>query len=109
MWTITGDDVATKPRSDIYTKKYMFTVIWNSLGFHVIDKVLTDAKMESDYFATNFLGLREQNVFPTGRNPHAKRSTIHWDNGSIHTTPTTEEYIRPNDMIRVQHLPYSLD
>jgi transposase len=65
--------------------------------------------MESDYFSTNILGPVEQKVFPTGRNPHAKRSTIHRDNGSIQTSRTTEEYIRQHNMIRVQHPLYSPD
>jgi hypothetical protein len=87
----------------------MFPVIWNSLAFHVIDKLWTGAKMESDYFTPNILGPLEQKVFPTGRNPHAKRLTIHLHHCSIHTSRTTEECIRQNNMIRLQHPPYSPD
>jgi histone-lysine N-methyltransferase SETMAR len=109
MWTRTRDDVATKPRSDIHTKKSMFTVLWNPLGFHVVDNLRTGAKMESDYFTTKIHGPLEQKVFPTGRNPHAKRLTIHLDNCSIHTGRTTEEYIRQHNMTWLQHPPYSPD
>jgi hypothetical protein len=87
----------------------MFTVTWNPLGFHIIKKLLTGAKMYSDYFATNILRTVEQKVFPTGGNPHAKRLTIHLDNCSIRTSRTTEEYIRQHNMIRLQHPLYSLD
>jgi hypothetical protein len=82
-------------------KKYMFTVIWNSFGLHVIRKLRTGAKMESHYFTTNILGPVEQKVFPTGGNPDAKRSTIHQDNSSIHRSRTTEQSIREHNMIRV--------
>jgi hypothetical protein len=109
MWIVTRDDVATKPRPDTHAKKSMFPVLWNPLGLHVVDKLRTGAKMESDYFTTNILGLLEQKVFPTGRNPQAKRLTIHLDNCSMHTSRTTEEYIRQHNIIRVQHPPYSPD
>jgi hypothetical protein len=95
--------------SIIAQKKFMFTVLWNPLGFHAVDKLRTGAKMESAYFTTNILGRVEQKVFPTGRNPHAKPLTIHLDSCSIHTSRTTEEYIRQDNMIRVQHPPYSPD
>jgi histone-lysine N-methyltransferase SETMAR len=65
--------------------------------------------MDSDYFTTNILGPLKQKVFPTGRHPQAKRLTIHLDNCSIHTGRTTEEYIRHQNMIRLQHPPYSPD
>jgi hypothetical protein len=109
MWTLTRDDVGTKPRSDVHTKKVMFPVIWNPLGFHVIDKLPTGAKTDSDYFTTSLLRSCEQKVFPTGRNPYAKRLTIHVDNFSIQTSRTTEEYIRQHNVIRIQHPPYSPD
>jgi hypothetical protein len=39
-----GDEAQTRqPR-----EKFMFTVLWNSLGFHVVDKLPTEAKMNSD-------------------------------------------------------------
>jgi hypothetical protein len=57
MWTLTQDEIARKPRPDIHTKNSMFPVLWNPLGFHVVDKLRTGAKMESDYFATNWRDL----------------------------------------------------
>jgi hypothetical protein len=109
MWTLTRDDAATKPRPDIHTKKYMFAVLWNPLGFHSVDKLRTSAKIESYGFTANDLGLLEQKVFPTGRNPQANRLTIHLDNRSIQTSRTTEEYATQHDLIRLQHPLYSPD
>jgi hypothetical protein len=109
MWTVTREGVAAKPRPDIHTKNSMLTVLWNPLRFHVVDKLRTGAKMESDYFTTNVLGSIGQKVFPTGRNPHAKRLEIHLDACSIHTSRTTEEYIRQHNMIQRQHPTYSSD
>jgi hypothetical protein len=109
MWTLGRDDVATKPRYDVHTKKFMRTLIWNPLGFHVLDKLPIGGKMDSDYFTTNILESLEQKVILTGRNPHVKWLTIQVDNGSIHMARTIEEYIRQQNMTRLQHPPYSPD
>jgi hypothetical protein len=53
MWTLPRDDVVTKPRQQIQSKKFMFTIIWNPTGFYVFDRFPNDTKMNSDYFVTN--------------------------------------------------------
>jgi hypothetical protein len=55
IWTMSRDNVATKPRQQIQSKKFMFTIIWNPTGFYVVDRVPNDAKMNSDYFVTSIL------------------------------------------------------
>jgi hypothetical protein len=49
MWTLTRDDVASKPRPEIRTAKFMFTIMWNPLGFHVIDKLPDGVTMNANY------------------------------------------------------------
>jgi hypothetical protein len=46
MWTLSRDDVVTKPRLDIQSKKFIFTIIWNPSGFYVIDRLPNDIKNE---------------------------------------------------------------
>jgi hypothetical protein len=55
MWTLSRDDIVTKPRHQIQSKKFMFTIIWNPTGFDVVDRLPNDAKMNSDYFVANVL------------------------------------------------------
>jgi hypothetical protein len=78
MWVLSRDYVATKPKHDIHTQKFMFTVTWTPLEFHVVDKLPTGAKINSDYFIPNILEPIEQKIFPNGRKPHAKRLTATW-------------------------------
>jgi hypothetical protein len=92
MWTLSRGDVATKPEHDFRTQQFMFTVIWNPLGFQVVDKLPTGTKMNSDYFITNILEPLERKIFPNGRKPHAKRLTVHLDNCSIHTSGASEVF-----------------
>jgi histone-lysine N-methyltransferase SETMAR len=107
MWVLAGDDLVTRPRSDIQTAKFMFTVMWNSLGFHVIDKVPTSAKMNSEYFTTNIFARLAEKIFPERRTAHAKRLIVHMDNCSIHRSGGTEDYRKQNNMMRFRHPPYS--
>jgi hypothetical protein len=72
MWTLSRDDVATKPRQQIQSKKFMFTIIWNPTGFYVIDRLPNDTKMNSDYFVTSTLIFLKQMIFPCKRALHEK-------------------------------------
>jgi hypothetical protein len=107
MWTFSRDDVATKPRHDIRTQIFMLTVIWNALGFQVVDETQTGIKMNSDYVITNILEPLEQKISPNERKPHAKRLTVHLDNFSIHTSGESEVFMAEHNMIRLKHPPYS--
>jgi hypothetical protein len=92
MWTLSRNDVATKPNHHLCTQKFMFTMSWNPLGFQVVDKLPTGTKMHNDYFITNILEPLEQKIFPNGRKPHAKRLTVHLDDCSIHTSLSPLEF-----------------
>jgi histone-lysine N-methyltransferase SETMAR len=109
MWTLSRDDVATKPRHSIQSRKFMFTIIWNLTGFYVIDRLPDDTKMNSAYFITNILTPLEQAIFPQGRAPHQKRLVIHLDNFSVHTSRVSTEWLEEHDRRRMPQPPYSPD
>jgi hypothetical protein len=60
MWTLTRDDIASKPRREIWTAKFMFMIMWNPLGFHVIDRLLDGVTMKANYFTENILARLEE-------------------------------------------------
>jgi hypothetical protein len=86
MWTLTRDDVATKPTHNIQTKNFMFTVFWSPPALLVVDELASGAKIDSDSFITNVGAQLERKMFPYGRSPHAKRLTVYLDNCSVHTS-----------------------
>jgi hypothetical protein len=53
MWMLAADEVVTKATRDIQMAKSMFTIMWNPLRFHVIKKLSTGARMNSEYLTTN--------------------------------------------------------
>jgi hypothetical protein len=70
MWTLSRDDVATKPRQPIHNKNFMFTIIWNPTGFYIVNRFPKDTKMNSDHFVTNIFIFLEQMIFPCRRARH---------------------------------------
>jgi hypothetical protein len=87
----------------------MFTIIWNPSGFYVVDKLLNDAKMNSNYFVTNIFIPFEQAIFPRGRTLHQKRLVTHLDNCSVHTSRVSIDWLEEYCMCRMPHPPYLPD
>jgi hypothetical protein len=109
LWTLTRDDVATKPKHNIQTEKFMFAIFWSPIGFPVVGKLATGAKMDRDYYITSLLAQLERKIFPDGRRPHAKRLTVHMDKCSVHTSGASELYLAEHSMIGLKRPPYSPD
>jgi hypothetical protein len=108
MWTRARYEVVTKPRRDIQTEKFMFAVIWNPLGFHVIDKLPTGARMNGECRPT--ISLRDsKKIFREERTAHAKTLIVYAGNCSIHTSGATEEYVKQNSIMRIRHSLHSAD
>jgi hypothetical protein len=109
MWTLSRDDVVTKSRHDIQSKKSMFIIIWNLSGFYVVNRFPNHIKMNSAYFVTNLLIPLKEAIFPRGRAPHEKQLVVHLDNCSIHTTRVSTDWLEEHSILRMPHSPYSLD
>jgi hypothetical protein len=109
MWTLSRDDVATKSRQQIQSKKFMFTIIWNPTEFYVVDRFPNDTKMNSAYFVTNIHTPLEEAIFSQGRALHQKRFIIHLDNCSVHTNWESPEWLEEHGIRRMSQPPYSSD
>jgi hypothetical protein len=87
----------------------MFTITWNPHGFHIVDKLPNDAKMDSDYFMTKIISMFEQAIFPRGRAAHQKRVMVHIDSCSVRTSPTSTSWLEEHGMGRMPYPSYSPD
>jgi hypothetical protein len=72
MWTLSRDNVITKLRQQIQSKKFMFPMIWNLIDFYVINRLSNNTKMNSAYFVTNIFISLEEAIFSQGRAPHER-------------------------------------
>jgi histone-lysine N-methyltransferase SETMAR len=109
MWMLSKENAIIKPKHQIQSKKFIFTVRWNPTGFYVVDRVPNDTKTNSAYFVINLLTPLQQAIFPQRRALHQKRLVIHLDNCSIHTSRASREWLKEHDMLRIPQPPYSLD
>jgi hypothetical protein len=79
--------------------------MWNPFGLHVVDKLSTRAKMNSDCFTTNIRAPLELTMFPAGTRPHARRLTLHLENWSMRMSRASEVFIIQHPMGRLTHPP----
>jgi hypothetical protein len=108
IWMLSRDNVVTKLRQQIQSKKFMFMIIWNPSGLYVVNRFPNDTKMNSAYFVTNMLIPIEEVIFSQGRAPHKRQFVIHLDNCSIHTSRVSTDWFEEYDIVRMQQPPYSL-
>jgi hypothetical protein len=109
IWTLSRDDMITRPRHDVQRIKCIFTMIWNSSSFYIVDRLSNNSKMNNDYFITSIPIPLEQAIFPRGRAPHQKRLVVHLDNCSIYTNRTSTDWLEEHGIRRMPHSPYSPD
>jgi histone-lysine N-methyltransferase SETMAR len=108
-WCLARDDVSTIVRRDIQTQDFMLTRMWNSRGFHVVNQLLSDTKMNSNYFTTIVLAPVREEFIPRDRARHLKPLVAHMDSFSIHTSGTTQRFMPEHQMPRTPQPPYSPD
>jgi hypothetical protein len=86
----------------------MLTVIWNPLGFHLIDVLAKGCKFNAAYYATEtLLPLSKwRSASAKGDKP---KLTIHSDNSRPHTAQHSAQFFEQNRMKTAPHLRYSPD
>jgi hypothetical protein len=109
MWSVASDDVATSVRRDIQTTKFMFTIMWNPRGFHVINRLPDGSKMKSEYYITHVLTPIHEKFCSGGPEDCGRPLIVHVDNCSVHTSAATEQFMSDHRMIRMPQPPSSPD
>jgi hypothetical protein len=93
----------SQSRDLIFRTKSMFTIMWNPRSFYVVDRLLSDIKMNNDYFVTSIAIELEHAIFPRGRVPHQKWHVINLDNYSVHINRTSRDWLEEHGMRRMRH------
>jgi hypothetical protein len=109
MWCLVRDDVSTIVRRGIQTQKFMFTIMWNPRRFHVVNQLLSDTKMDSNYFTTNILAPLREEFIPRDRVQRPKPLVVHVECRAIHTSGVTQRFMSEHQMSRMPKPPYSPD
>jgi hypothetical protein len=106
IWLQPDEEVSEMERYAVQSEKVMLTIVWNSVGFYLVDSLSRQAKLKMDHYVTNILSQfaiwREIQVRKTDR-----KLIIHSDDVRPHTARRTLEFLEQNRMKRALHLSYS--
>jgi hypothetical protein len=50
MWTAPGEIVVDRERHTVQSSKFMLTIVWNSIGFHVLKALPKGRKFNAQYY-----------------------------------------------------------
>jgi hypothetical protein len=55
MWTALGEIVFDRERHTVQSRKFILTVVWNPIGFHVLKALPKGRKFNAQYYTTDIL------------------------------------------------------
>jgi hypothetical protein len=89
-WSVFRENVPSRVRQDIGTKRFMLAVIWGVDDFHVVDLMTSQRSFNSEYFVNHVVAPMIAKAFPKGRTPHDGRVNLHLDDCRVHFSKTTQ-------------------
>ena len=108
QWLPRSEKPSKRTKSIIGSKKYMLTIFWNPLGFHLV-KILPDGiTFNSDYFITEILEPINE-MTATLREESGQNLILHFDNARPHVSKIVSEYLESHGMKRAPQPPFSPD
>jgi hypothetical protein len=108
MWTAPGEIVVDRERHTVQSPKFMLTVVWNLIEFHVPKALLTGRKFNAQYYTNDVLvAISDWRRQTGGTLPN--KFWVHSDNAWPHTAKMSRDCICLNRMKQALHPPYSPD
>jgi hypothetical protein len=108
-WVLSRDDVTVIQNTTVQTQKFMFTIIWNTYHFPVVEILPLHTKFDTNYFIEHILSNFCRAVTLETRSKFARKIKLHIDNAPVHNSDLSKKYLSENGIIRVPHPPYSPD
>jgi hypothetical protein len=108
MWTAPGEIVVDRERRTVQSPKFMVTVVWDPIGFHVLKALPKGRKFNTQYYINDILvaisdwrrqiwGIR------------SKKLWVYSDNAWPHTAKMSRDYVGLNQLETGTSSPYSPD
>jgi hypothetical protein len=89
-------------------EKFMFTIVWNPRGFHLIKVLEKDCKFNACYYiAEIFEPLSQSHSIEAASNE--RKLLVHADNMRLHTANLSTQHFNKNRMKSAPHPPHSPD
>jgi histone-lysine N-methyltransferase SETMAR len=107
MWTVPGE-IVDRERHTVQLPKFMRTVVWNPIRFHVLKTLPKGRKFNTQYYPNDILvAISDWRRETGGTRPN--KLWVHSNHAWPPTVKMPRDYIRLNRMKQVLHLPYSPD
>jgi hypothetical protein len=104
MWTAPGKIVVDRKRHTVQSPKFMLTVVWNPIGFHVLKALPKERKFNTQYYTNDILvAISDWRRQTGGIRPN--KLWVHSDNALPHTAKMSRYYIGLNRMKQAPHPP----
>jgi hypothetical protein len=95
----------TMARHIMRSPKTMFTVVWNSYGFHLVGVLSKRQKLTSQCFIDNILAER----CALHDEKDQERLVVHVDNARLHCVKRVKQYLEDHDLRTAPHQADLLD
>jgi hypothetical protein len=108
-WTMSRDELPTKEKQAISTKKFMLAVFWSVDGFHVAEFLPTGTRFDTAYFAEHIIPslATKLQMRASGRRRVGYR--LHCDHADPHNSERSRASTRDYGFHRIPQPPYSPD
>jgi hypothetical protein len=104
MWTAPEEIVVDRKRHTVQSPKFMLTVVWNPIGFHVLKVLPKGRKVNVQYYTNDILVAISDWTRQTG-GTRPNKLWVHSANAQPHTAKMSKDYIGLNRMKQAPHAP----
>jgi histone-lysine N-methyltransferase SETMAR len=108
MWRAPGEIVVDRERHTVQSPKFMLTVAWNAIGFHVLKTLPKGHKFNAEYYINDILVAISDWRRQTGET-RPNKLWVHFENAGPHTAQMSRDYFGFNRMKQPPHPAYSPD
>jgi hypothetical protein len=105
VWLPRDEKVPERDENTIQSKKFMFTIVWNLRGFHLIKVLEKGRKFNACYYIAEILKPLSQwcSIEAAGKE---RKLLMHADNARPHTAKLSTQYFNENQMKSAPHPPW---
>lgn len=108
-WAVSLDNDEVFTNTGFQVQKFMFTIMWNPSGFHIIDIMRPKERFNTDYHINNIVRPLAEIFGQSTRKKLSKYLILHLDNARPHNSKRAQDEYDSLSMRRLPHPPYSPD
>ena len=109
MWADASEELPTRVRPKISSRKCLICVIWSPMGIHSLLAVPSGSQYNSHFFCDNVLADLKANLTEGSRRKTLQGYFLHLDNAPAHNARISQQAINDLRATRVPQPPYSPD